>query len=1172
MAPLVLRGTACAALCFAFLADSWAANPSQASHASRDVVHSILGDAQTARAGLGTRAAEPGIQVANTTYDFQHNDAVPHMIATNGGGGVVHFAYTWWFYVPDSLTQVERFVNFNTYDPSTGAFLFGPDGITIGDGEGNVRMARTGFPTLDIDDQDRAVVALHARASDQQPSGDFSSWAIRQQSPKLSLFIQDQLYQSRGTVPNADDDIIWPHVTVDQIAGASDVYHVVAHTYAVNDDIVYWRYKVTDVPQWQGPIVLDSTVSLSYNVAADRTSDKVALITIDGDTTIANPSGLRQVTYRESPDNGSSWIDGTGLGNSYEVMITSYNDPAGPQSWLEGVGDYDNDGNLHVIWIQQRNPGMWPGSGQCSLKHWDKSSGTTSTISTAFYDNKGMTGGRQLNIANLGIGFGNGSTTCNGQSNLDYPYVTYVQFGGPSLAEQNDKSAAVYGTGFMNGEIYLAVSNDSGSHWCRPVNLTNTPSPGCDPFFHDSCQSENWPSIARTVDDTIHIMYIADRDAGDCVFGQGRWTINPVMYYRIPGGTDVQPVCPAIEPALTVTLSNANGPECEYHAQPGGASVNETLALGNTGNGTMIGNVGVVYINPPSGSWLTISGAGAYTIPVGAPDLTYPVTMNPAGLITGIYQGVISITHNDPAQPNPFQIPVDFFVLSNFACPEYVVLHTAWLELEVSNIGRVAIGPNRSRPRGMYWPPYALSGSGPTVDSGFNSIFDGSLIIGRPPVDITVPPDGILDTVVYRYVYGTGNYAKGFRALSDLVVDTGAYGTGGGVVTARASQTTIDSLLGIEVRYELPQSADSSRFVLVHYTISNRTTNTLTGMFFGECADFDVVPSTVAAVRQSGSQNTAGNVQTMNLVYQQGIDSSRTSHNLAEKYFGGMTAIQSIPVPRAWSAPSDPWLFGRPGGGFSEGYLYSQMMKNNYEVKAPWPVPSAGWVDMHSVIGLDRGVTMAPATVKHYIVGFVSSTLGPTNTDLIVQTKKAWKFAFGWEDFVSLDTVPPGTASSYPYYAIGAHELGPTSGCCRCVITKTSDPGAKFSFTPDADPCTGTINFAGATVGTYTATFRLSTPSCSGPTYTEDRTVTVVVPNTCYCPHQGDIVLNGFIDVTDVLQTISVAFNNGTDIQDPGCPKTRCDVNNDGVVDVQDVIYVIKIAFTNGPAPINPCY
>jgi hypothetical protein len=75
----------------------------------------------------------------------------------------------------------------------------------------------------------------------------------------------------------------------------------------------------------------------------------------------------------------------------------------------------------------------------------------------------------------------------------------------------------------------------------------------------------------------------------------------------------------------------------------------------------------------------------------------------------------------------------------------------------------------------------------------------------------------------------------------------------------------------------------------------------------------------------------------------------------------------------------------------------------------------------------------------------------------------------------------------------------------------------------------------------------------------------------CSCPHQGDLAENGFIDVSDVLRVISIAFVNGADTQDPECPKTRADVNNSAIVDVQDVLYIIKTAFTNGPPPVDPC-
>ncbi|MBI5868292.1 MAG: hypothetical protein HZB43_08415 [candidate division Zixibacteria bacterium] len=1090
------------------------------------------------RSGLGVRATAPGLQIANSTRDFQHDDAIPHQIATNGHGNVVHFAYTFWDVIPQSLNSIDRYVHFNTYDPSSGTFLFGSNGTTMVAGGGDPMQAKAGYPTLDVDDQNRALVALHARAPDQQPSGDFSSWAIQQQSPKSSSFTQTELPQSRGT-PTVWDDVIWPHVTVDQINGSPDVYHVVAHPYALSSNIVYWRFKESDVPQWRGPFIIDSCHGLSYNVAADRTTDRIALITTNDDTTASNPMALRQVSYRESADNGTSWIDGTGLGDSHRSFITSYNNPAGPQSSLDCLGDYDNSGNLHILWVELRTTG----SSQCTIQHWGSSSGTTSVITNAIYDFTGPYGERPIKSANLGMGFGDGSTTCHGQSNLNYLYVTYVQFGG-SPAQQNDTSAK----GFPNGDIYLASSNDGGLHWYRPTNLTNTSSPGCDPATGDSCQSENWPSIARTIDDTIHIMYIADRDAGDAAYGQGSWTHNPVMYYRIPGGTDRAPICPTIAPILDASLSDANGPECEYHTDPFGPILNETLTIGNTGSGPLSGTVSVVYINPPTGSWLTVTGAGSYTIAAGAADLSFPVTMNPAGYPEGLYQAQISITHNDTLQPSPFVIPVDFFDFHVFQCVEYAVLHTKWLSLEVSNAGRLA----RSSPSGGLWrAPWTGS-----ADSGNSSLRDASLLIAKTPSP---------DTFIYRNIYGIGNGQPGFRAQSPITMDTTRYGTNAGAATARTSFSTIDSTIGIDVQYTFPQRSDSSNLVLISYKLTNRTASPFTGLMVGEAADLDVIPSTANAQYQVDAQNTASMYSLLNLIYQQGCDTGTTS--LAKKYLAGMTAIGCNPAPRAWSAPNDPYLTSRPGGGFSEGYLYQQMVKSGLEI-----IPSA-WdpgVDRHSVMVFETNATLSPSDAKHYMLGFVTSTVGPSDADLIATTKKAWKYAFGWQDIVTTATITEDVAWSYRYWALGSHEYGVASGCCGCVVTKVSG-SPKITITPDADNCTGTINFpAGSSAGEYTATFRVTTPTCGGPVYTDDHVVRIIRAFIDGCPNQGDVANNdGRVDVFDVIQMIAIAFSGAPNIQDPHCPVTRGDVNCDTTTDVFDVILEIAIAFSGG-SPCNP--
>jgi len=121
----------------------------------------------------------------------------------------------------------------------------------------------------------------------------------------------------------------------------------------------------------------------------------------------------------------------------------------------------------------------------------------------------------------------------------------------------------------------------------------------------------------------------------------------------------------------------------------------------------------------------------------------------------------------------------------------------------------------------------------------------------------------------------------------------------------------------------------------------------------------------------------------------------------------------------------------------------------------------------------------------------------------------------------------------------------------------------------------------GGAIGTTSPSYRLSSSvgqSATGAAASANYGVGVGfwygAGEGCDCPHQGDMQLpsgSGAIDVNDVLAVIKIAFVNGTDVQDPQCPKTRSNVNNLGPVDVNDVLYIIKTAFSNGPAPLNPC-
>lgn len=1133
---------------------------------------SVLDDKRRPPAGLQAAAqTSPGIVLCGgaaggTTYDFHHNDDNQQMIATLGKptGSYMHFAWTMWDKIPDSLDGIDRFVAYNCWNQTSGLGL-GNCGFTLD--VGNPLKARAGFPTLDAGTGDLGYVAFHARNQTNQdlnPPGNYSTYVFNAAAPCFNVFADEEFAGSTTA------EAIWPHLRIDLASpqdGGDDVFHVCSHPTGdhapFDNEIFYWRRVGGFGNSWEGPVVLDINAGpLNYHVATDPTSQKVAVFYERDDLSAEQ---LLQVGYVESANNGANWIAAgsfpTPIASGSYVYITNYLGPEGdePQAWLECHGEYDLGGRKHAVWIEQVFSNQ---TADCRVKHWDEVNGIRTVKQAIGWANEGGDGSRDLWLAIPGLGFGDGSTTCNDgpgdKTNTNYVYVSYEQYGGPSAVEQNDVSGS---DNQQNLEVYLAISNDRGNTFSPSKNLTNTKSPGCDGTIPgQECASERDPSMAHLVNDTLNLIYILDTDAGDAVFGAGAWTYNPVMYLRIPGGTDNDTLCPEIAPVFAGQLSNQR-PGCEYHA---GLNVpplqqNETLTIENFGNATL---TGVVSENPAA-DWLVMTG-GAYNIAAAAAANVRSVVFDAtAGSVTGegLYQTTIEISHNDPSLATPVVIPADFFVFDEFYCPEFVVLNTGWLWLEVGNTERQS---NQSDVDG------GLSRN--ATDSSY-SVYDASLIIGRPPYEFDDTHAG-LDTLVYRNIFGEGNGQPGFRALGNLIVDTSAYGTNAGYASATARQTTSDSVLGVDVEYDFPQHPDSCEFVLIKYKLYNRTASTITGLAVGQATDFDVTPSLhdVDSI-QSGSQNSGHIRSDFNLLYQQGADTAghvaSPATRTAARFKGGITSIQCGPAPRGWIAPNDPWLFSNPGGGFFENYLWDEMTKSGFELFPPEaPDPEE---DLHTVMVFEQNVDLGANDVKHYVMAYVSSNSGTGDgdeTDLINTTKKAWRWAFGWDEFADTTTVANSTPASAAVHAVGSHEDGLAGGCCGCVITKQSGD-ATISVTDNGD-CSATVNFSGGTDAYYTAVIRVATP-CGG--YLEDRTIVFAAgtPVACACPFQGDLNADGFPDALDLNELIDGLFFGGTIVTDPLCPTGRGDLNNDGFPDALDLNYLIDQLFFGGPPPIDPC-
>ncbi|HUU44218.1 MAG TPA: hypothetical protein VM118_00680 [Acidobacteriota bacterium] len=990
----------------------------------------------------------PGVVAGITSYDFQHNEGQGHQVARNPGAEVVHMSWMYWDRIPTDIEEQDRFVRYNSYDVASGQFNQGFDGCAISLGD----IARAGYTRLDVDRGNTAHVVFHQRTDIGFP---YSSWHLAFPLEGSCLHMDEELHS--GTL----GEILWADVAISQNAGSKstgDVRHVIAHdgNLQTRNLITYWRYdEGAAAPAWEGPAIIDSNVIVGQVIDGDDRSDRVA-IAYHSSWLEDGHNGVRNVAYRESATEGAGWIDGSELGPQTKNLISSYSDPEGAEAWVHISVAYDHASTLHIVWDEQRIRGV---SEEIAIRHWNSVRGTMRPVVFGYYENPGVQF-FNLNLTKITLGIGDGATPCQGgaQTNENYLYVVYTKMCGETEEERDDLSAQ----GFCNGELYLAVSNSGGNTWSPPLNLTNTKFPGCTPVHPDSvCPSEHWATIGRDVSD-IDIFYIRDFDAGGVPFEEGVWTINRAMYLRLPGGTtDAEYVCPVIAPSFVSFLTA--DPECEYHAAPGMTNT-ETLTMFNLGNADMVGEISVTQ----GAEWLSVDGAGPYTLPAGQDEVAMTVTMGPR-TVEDLYVGNIRVTHNDTTKTDPVDYPVAFFVIDGFKCPQQNTLRTGVaspgvLTLEMGSGGRFA---SQTETGGLW--RYLDSSS---------TIYDATLLVAHG--------DQSLDTIVYhRFGEREDPGQRGFRALTDLVLDTTAYGTGAGYAKASADLTTIDSTVGIRMEWFFPQDPVYADFVIVKYTVSNRTASPLADVLVGLWLDLDVLSAGYLADLQDGVGNHGYYEAAQNLVFQYGYDT--VGHipidhlNSTERYAGGMSYVSGRDAAgETFSHAAAPMRGGvddnrlNQDGGPTSALLYRTLVGGpGVGIWEPSPHGDSS-KDQFTWVLLDQGRTLAAdgANPETYIVALVSDTL--QNPAYTVTAKS---MAGGLAEVVD-------SAWAWAERYVG------------CVCSNHGDPWA--------DGVTNVLDV----VQVVNVAFR-GFP----PVFDDD------------CPYErSDVDCSGFTNVMDVVFTVNVAF------------------------------------------------
>ncbi len=946
---------------------------------SHDFNSSIINESMPSREAFAAVGAvppppSPGQDIGFTSYDYQANDSQGYNVARTPAGSRLHFTWMSFKYIPSTGENSDRYVLYSGYD-DPGAY----PSMTIGTGYNGIEITgatnRGGYCGIDVDNLNHAQIALH-QAENDYTLEPYEPWHAQ-------LPFGDDTYQIYGLTGQDNScagtgggtgGVLWPRLTADR---SNAILHEIAHT-NTNDcpthKLWYWRFDGVSV--WSGPAFVGTTGDISYVLGADATSNKVAIVTHETE------GGYSNVGYIESLTNGTDWL--ALVPNVDPVptptMVTNYGLPDMFTSWVHLTTTYDNSGNLHIMWDEQENAN----SEHIAIKHWSNNVPTIRTVALGYWDRPVSTGVFNLNLTKLTMGIGDGSTTCGGGSNNNYVYVTYTQFGGNTPAQLADYSSEYSfegrNGGYMNGEIYLAISNTGGNTWSPPVNLTNTKTPGCQPGLADIgtglpanpdsvCRSEHWSTIGRVVKD-IDLFFVSDMDAGGIPQGEGSWQLNPVHYLQLSGsGIAPAGVCPLIAPVFEATLGT--DPLCEYNAPRAGATT-APLSILNLGNATLNqgGGAGIALTDFTGLPTLSITGhaLGAYSIPAGDPDIDMTVNMASNNAAEGLYMGQISISHNAATteNPSPRVYPVEFFVFDIFFCPQAEILKTG-----VASPGSLALDVQSS---GRFGSQEDEGGLWRNSDSS-SSFFDASLLMAHGT-------QGPTDTTVFlRFFDRLSNGQNGFRSQSSLWVDTLGYVGAQPYATAGAYMSTRDSIMGVNVSWYFPQDISADEVVIVNYLVfpGPEATLPVSGVTTGMLADLDMIPAQRNPIdtMQSGATNHGLGDATRNLAYVRGVNrvgTTPTPQNTAERFRAGIAVPSASDFNGAYVGNN---IDNQTAGGPSDGHLY-QLLQTVSGVE----VGEVADTDLYVMVGFDNGQTFQTVagtyrttTVRSHYAILVSDTL-----------------------------------------------------------------------------------------------------------------------------------------------------------------------------------------------------
>jgi hypothetical protein len=472
--------------------------------------------------------------LAGTTwYDYQHNGTISRMISLTPSGGV-HVCWT------NALESgaINRHIYYNYF--KDGIFNWPDLGYQVDQGD------RGGYTCLGHLSGGEGIIFMHTNPT---PASQWTATVAWDYFEGIGAFQVNVLPEVPGW-----GNLAWPHGGVD----AQDNIHLVAHENRTEvwQRIAYSRSEDggATFTDWA---VVDTIVTLSGDVAVSPVSNKVGIAytksgfdvmnlgPYDGllvsqlnntimlvesqDGTTWDFGDRRDLLQLVEPDSSrypdSTWANGDTLRCYCDVsLVYDYNDYAHAAFTVRYLG-FDarlaaHPDSFAITGLSLDASMIW---------HWSEQHDALTLVADGWYDVGDPDAG-----ANESRGSGAWRSTVDRPSLGVDPATGYLYCTYQRCVEGDTSGGPLYSHGFANGEVFCSVSTDGGLTWSEGTNLTNTPSVNALP---GNCMDEDYSSLAPVVNDTLHIFYVEDKDAGGVVQTapqEGIWTENPVKYLKVP--------------------------------------------------------------------------------------------------------------------------------------------------------------------------------------------------------------------------------------------------------------------------------------------------------------------------------------------------------------------------------------------------------------------------------------------------------------------------------------------------------------------------------------------------------------------------------------------------------------------------------------------------------------